>query len=98
MSIRSNIHILLLTVLVFASIPNTGMAYTGYSPYTPYSAYPYRKLPNALDIMESGLYWMRDWTGVENVNDPASIVSLMEQQAARYFDFGKIAEQVGGPY
>jgi len=56
-----------------------------------------RTLPNAVDLMESGLYWLQDMTGVGDPRDPASIVSLMEEQAARYFDFSYIAYLVAGP-
>jgi len=56
-----------------------------------------RTLPNAVDMMESGLYWLQDMTGVGDPRDPASIVSLMEEQAARYFDFSYIAYLVAGP-
>jgi hypothetical protein len=62
------------------------------------SSYPpvRRSLPSGLDLFESGLYWWQDLWGPENIRDPASIVSLMEVQAARYFDFGHIAYRVGG--
>ena len=55
-----------------------------------------RDLPNAIDLMESGLYWLLDLSGVDNPRDPASIVSLMENQAARFFDFSFIAYLVAG--
>jgi ABC-type transporter MlaC component len=56
-----------------------------------------RDLPNAIDLMESGLYWLQDLSGVANPRDPASVVALMEDQAARYFDFAYIAFLVAGP-
>jgi len=56
-----------------------------------------RDLPNALDLMESGLYWLQDLSGVDHPRDPASIIGLMEDQAARFFDFAYIAYQVAGP-
>ncbi len=46
-----------------------------------------RDLPNAIDLMESGLYWLQDLSGVDRPRDPASIIALMEDQAARFFDF-----------
>jgi MlaC protein len=54
-------------------------------------------LPNAIDLMESGLYWMQDMTGAGDPRDPATIINLMEEQAARYFDFAYIAYRVAGP-
>ena len=56
-----------------------------------------RTLPNAVDMMESGLYWLQDMTGVGDPRDPASMISLMEDQAARFFDFSYIAYLVAGP-
>ncbi len=56
-----------------------------------------RDLPNAIDMMESGLYWLQDLSGVDQPRDPASIVALMEDQAARFFDFSYIAYLVAGP-
>jgi len=56
-----------------------------------------RSLPNAVDMMESGLYWLQDLSGVENPRDPASIINLMEDQAARFFDFAYMAYLVAGP-
>lgn len=56
-----------------------------------------RDLPNALDMMESGLYWLQDLSGLDNPRDPASIVALLESQAARFFDFAYIAYLVAGP-
>ena len=54
-------------------------------------------LPNALDLMESGLYWLQDLSGVDHPRDPASVIALMEDQAARFFDFAYIAYAVAGP-
>ncbi len=56
-----------------------------------------RTLPNAVDLMESSLYWLQDMGGVADPRDPASIISLMEDQAARFFDFAYIAYLVAGP-
>ena len=56
-----------------------------------------RTLPDAIDLMESALYWMQDMSGVDDPRDPASIVNLMEEQAARYFDFAYMAYLIAGP-
>jgi len=56
-----------------------------------------RDLPNAIDLMESGLYWLQDLSGVDRPRDPASIIALMEDQAARFFDFAYISYLVAGP-
>ncbi len=66
-----------------------------YDPVT--SIYPRRALPTGLDYLESGLYWMQDWTGAENARDPASVVALFEDQMGRMFDLGAMAFYVGGP-
>lgn len=57
----------------------------------------YRALPNSLEMFEAGLYWMRDWFGPENADDPATVLTLMEEQAARHFDFGFMAARIAGP-
>lgn len=57
-----------------------------------------RSRPNALDLMEYGLYWLRDWTGEANLTDPASLISLMEEETARWFDFGVMARRVADPW
>ena len=54
-------------------------------------------LPNGIDMMEYGLYWLQDMTSVYEPRDPSSVVRLMEEQAARYFDFSYMAYLVGGP-
>jgi hypothetical protein len=55
-------------------------------------------LPNGIDIMESGLYWLQDITRPGgDPRDPATIINLMEEQAARYFDFAYMAYRVAGP-
>ncbi len=54
-------------------------------------------LPSAIDLMESSLYWMQDMAGVEDPRDPAAIIALMEDQAARFFDFSYMAYLVAGP-
>jgi hypothetical protein len=55
-------------------------------------------LPNGIDLMESGLYWLQDITGAGgDLRDPATVINLMEDQAARYFDFAYMAYRVGGP-
>jgi len=59
---------------------------------------PMRKsLPNGIDLMESGLYWLQDMTSAYSPRDPASIVGLMEDQAARFFDFAYMAYLIAGP-
>ena len=78
----------LLLVVALGGLP-------GVSPAIPYSNY--RQLPSSLDMFETGLYWMRDWFGPENNDDPATILTLMEEQAARHFDFGHMAAVVAGP-
>jgi len=55
-----------------------------------------RHLPNALDVMEYGLNWLQEYTGPENSHDPAAVVLAMEDQLARYFDLGQIAQAVAG--
>jgi len=56
-----------------------------------------RSLPNGIDLMESGLYWLQDMTSAYDVRDPASVVNLMEDQAARSFDFSYMAYLIAGP-
>ena len=58
---------------------------------------PYKPRPNALDLMETGLYWMQDYTGQYDPRDPASVVGLMEDQIGRFFDLGIMAQRVAGP-
>jgi hypothetical protein len=77
----------LLTLILLQASPAWGY---GISP-----AERYR--PSGIDLLESSLYWMQDLTGTDNLRDPAVIVALMEDQAARFFDFSAIAWQVGGP-
>lgn len=69
-------------------------------PVAAVDALPYsdrRALPNSLEMFEAGLYWMRDWFGPENADDPATVLTLMEEQAARHFDFGSMAARIAGP-
>lgn len=55
-------------------------------------------LPNGIDLMESGLYWLQDITAPGgDPRDPATLINLMEDQAARYFDFAYMAYRVAGP-
>ncbi len=56
-----------------------------------------RSLPTGMDYLESGLYWMQDWWGVGWHQDPAGLVSEMEERMADLFDLGYMALQVGGP-
>ena len=61
-------------------------------------AVPMRQnLPNGIDLLESSLYWLQDMSGVDDPRDPAAIISLMEDQAARFFDFSYMAYLVAGP-
>lgn len=68
-----------------------------YSLYNPGFVPLRTSLPNAIDMMEYGLYWLQDMTSVYEPRDPSSVVRLMEDQAARYFDFAYMAYLVGGP-
>jgi ABC-type transporter MlaC component len=83
------IHAIVLFLVML--IPQGSMAYGNDNSYL-----PYRSLPNAMDLLETGLFWMQEWTGPENASDPASIITLMEERAARHFDFAHIARQVAG--
>jgi len=56
-----------------------------------------RDLPNGIDMLESGLYWLQDLSGVTSPRDPASVVGLMEDQAARFFDLAYMSYLVAGP-
>lgn len=75
------------------TVPALGLVYDP-------AGYPHwrRELPSGLDYLESGLYWMQDWSGAENPRDPATIIALMEDQFARYFDLGYMAYRVAGPH
>ena len=88
-------HILppgLLLAILFA--PLTVSAYGFIAP----GQVPLRgSLPNGIDLMESGLYWLQDMTSAYAVRDPASLIHLMEEQAARFFDFSWMAYEVAGP-
>lgn len=90
-SVPAHRILLLLMVLVSAPVPVSG--WIG----SPGSVPVRSSLPSALDLMESGLYWMQDMSGVEDVRDPAAVVALMEDQAARYFDFAYMAYLIAGP-
>ena len=48
-------------------------------------------------MLESSLYWLQDLSGVDDPRDPAAVISLMEDQAARFFDFSYISYLVAGP-
>jgi ABC-type transporter MlaC component len=84
--------LLVLVVALLVPAPPVG-AYFSDPGYVPLR----RDLPNGIDMLESGLYWLQDLSGVENPRDPASIIGLMEDQAARFFDFAYMAYLVGGP-
>jgi len=87
-------RLLLVVLLALLLVPPPAAAYFGNPGYIPLR----RSLPNGIDLMESGLYWLQDMTsGYEDLRDPASIVGLMEDQAARFFDFAYMAYLIGGP-
>ena len=81
---------LLLGVLLVAPPASAYFSEPGYVPLR-------RSLPSAIDLMETSLYWMQDMAGVDDPRDPAAIVALMEDQAARFFDFSYMAYLVAGP-
>jgi len=81
---------LLLGVLLVAPPASAYFSEPGYVPLR-------RSLPSAIDLMETSLYWMQDMAGVDDPRDPAAIIALMEDQAARFFDFSYMAYLVAGP-
>ncbi len=83
----------LAVLLVALLLPLPASAYFG----NPGSVPVRRSLPNAVDLLESSLYWLQDMSGVDDPSDPAAIIGLMEEQAARFFDFAYMAYLVGGP-
>jgi len=82
--------LLLLGVMLLASPASAYFSEPGYVPLR-------RSLPSAIDLMETSLYWMQDMAGVDDPRDPAAIIALMEDQAARFFDFAYMAYLVAGP-
>ena len=90
-STKINVSLLLLLSVVLVASPAT--AYLSEPGYVPLR----RTLPSAIDLMETSLYWMQDMAGVDDPRDPAAIVALMENQAARFFDFAYMAYLVAGP-
>ena len=95
MSCRPWLRVLLLTgTLIAPGLVSVNAAAWVTSP----AGVPMRQdLPNGIDLLESSLYWLQDMSGVDNPRDPAAIVSLMEDQAARFFDFSYMAYLVAGP-
>ena len=87
-------YLLAVTLLAVLLIPQTASAY-----YFPNSGQiPVRSsLPSGIDLMESGLYWMQDMTSAYDPRDPSTLVGLMEDQAARFFDFAYMSYLIGGP-
>ncbi len=81
----------LLFLLVF-TLPAQGAVYYG----APGWYEDGRQLPNSVDLFEWGLSSWQDFWGPEDPYDPASVVALMEDQAARWFDFGSISYRVAG--
>lgn len=89
----SGIHRLLIIVLLSLSVVSTP-AYSWMDPgYVPLR----QNLPNGIDMLESGLYWLQDFSAVEDARDPASLVSLMEDQLARFFDLSYMSYLAAGP-
>ena len=82
--------LLLLGVVLVATPASAYFSEPGYVPLR-------RSLPSAIDLMETSLYWMQDMAGVDDPRDPAAIIALMEDQAARFFDFAYMAYLVAGP-
>jgi len=83
----------LLLLLGFVLVATPASAYFSEPGYVPLR----RSLPSAIDLMETSLYWMQDMAGVDDPRDPAAIIALMEDQAARFFDFAYMAYLVAGP-
>lgn len=77
-------------IFVLMLVPLVGSAYELPDPYR------YRALPNALDLFETGLYWLRDFSGPGGQGDPASTLAAMQDVAARQFDFAAIAWATAG--
>ncbi len=69
---------------------------TSYTLYSPDHVPIRQSLPSGIDMMEYGLYWLQDMTSVYEPRDPSTVIRLMEEQAARYFDFAYMAYLVGG--
>ena len=82
--------VVLLGILLVAPPASAYFSEPGYVPLR-------RSLPSAIDLMETSLYWMQDMAGVDDPRDPAAIIALMEDQAARFFDFSYMAYLVAGP-
>ena len=82
--------VLLLGILLVAPPASAYVSEPGYVPLR-------RTLPSAIDLMETSLYWMQDMAGVDDPRDPAAIIALMEDQAARFFDFAYMSYLVAGP-
>jgi ABC-type transporter MlaC component len=82
--------VVLLGVLLVAPPASAYFSEPGYVPLR-------RTLPSAIDLMETSLYWMQDMAGVDDPRDPAAVIALMEDQAARFFDFAYMAYLVAGP-
>lgn len=85
--------IFLTGMMLSALISTNVIAWTG----NPGSIPVRQNLPNGIDLLESSLYWLQDMSGVDDPRDPAAIISLMEDQAARFFDFSYMAYLVAGP-
>ena len=95
MSCRPWLRVLLLTgALIVPGLVSVNAAAWVTSP----AGVPMRQdLPNGIDVLESSRDWVQDMSGVDDPRDPAAIISLMEDQAARFFDFSYMAYLVAGP-
>jgi ABC-type transporter MlaC component len=58
--------------------------------------FSYRQLPNSLDMMEAGLYWLQDMSRPTQAGDPATLLGAAEELAARQFDFAEMAWYTAG--
>ena len=90
---RDRSPLLATLLLVFSVISTQASAWRADPGYVPLR----NNLPNAIDMLESGFYWMQDLQGVQDLRDPASVISLLEDQVSRFFDFSYMSYQVGGP-
>jgi ABC-type transporter MlaC component len=92
--VRNRLEAWLLSASVaLALLPAGAAAWVAEPGYIPMR----RDLPSGIDLLESSLYWLQDLSGVDDPRDPASIVRLMEAQAARFFDFAYMSYLIGGP-
>jgi len=69
------------------------LAGPGLADWNPFS---YRPLPNSLDMMEAGLYWLQDMSRPTEAGDPATLLGAAQELAARQFDFAEMAWYTAG--